>query len=112
MVTRGLNQRVKSQRKLAFLWQSIAAIDFSREPPLHCYIVKVSLLGVTGTYEIGVKLIWNTSMLKVCAWLTLLFLLSVLLVWLGASRGVLPALGDIGSTGFGLPLLGFWLLGL
>ena len=61
---------------------------------------------------VGVKLSWNTSMLKTCAWLTLLFLLSVLLVWQGASLGVLPALEEIGSTDYGLLLIGFWLLGL
>jgi hypothetical protein len=62
--------------------------------------------------KIGVKLIRNTFMLKACAWLTLLFLLSVLLVWQGASHGFLPALEDIGASSVGLALIAFWLLGM
>jgi len=51
-------------------------------------------------------------LLRVCAWLTLVFLLSVVFVAVASAVGWLPALADIGRSGVGIELSLFWLLGL
>jgi len=50
--------------------------------------------------------------LKVCAWLTLGLVVSVLFVYVGSLLGWLPALADIGRSPAGVGLLLFWMVSL